>query len=81
MKVELEIKSFGQYFRYKMQERKTSTRGVAEELCMNPSTIWRIASDYNFALKWIIPVAKWCGLSPKQLWDLLESFTLPAKEK
>ncbi len=72
MKLELEIKTIGEYFRYKMQERGVSTRQVAEELIMNPSTIWRIASGMNFDLKWLLPVAKWCELNPMQLWELLE---------
>lgn len=74
MKVEVDINTFGQYFRWKMQERQVSTREVATELRMTPSTIWRIASGYPFNLKWLISIAKWCDLNPDQLWELLENF-------
>lgn len=74
MKVELEIKTFGDYFRWQMQQRNVSTRDVANDLEMNPSTVWRIASGQKFDLKWLIRIAQWCNLTPVNLWDLLRGF-------
>jgi len=72
MKKEIEIKTLGDYLKYKMFEREKSTRDVAKELGMTNSTLWRIASGLDFRIKWIIPVAEWCELNPEQLWDLLK---------
>ncbi len=76
MEIKLDIETIGQYFRWKMQEKGKTTRQVAEELCMNPSTIWRIASDKPFDLKWLIPIAEWCELTPQELWDFLDKAKL-----
>jgi len=72
MKVELDIATLGEYLNYKMQEKRLSYRDVAPELKMNTATLSRIVNGKGFGLRWVIPIAKWCKLTPTQLWELLE---------
>ena len=71
MKVTVKIDTLGDYFLYKMRERKVSTRDVAKEISLSPSTVWRISQGMSFKIENLIPVAKWCGLSADELWNLL----------
>ena len=74
MKIELEVKTLGEYLKYKMVERKVSYHDIAPEIGMSIATLSRILHNGAFEIKWIIPLAKWCGLSTDQLWDLLEPY-------
>lgn len=74
MKVELEVKTLGEYLKYKLVERKLSYRDAAPEIGMSISTLSRILHNRAFEVKWIIPLANWCKLSPSCLWKLLEPY-------
>jgi transcriptional regulator with XRE-family HTH domain len=70
--IEYEVNTLGEYLLFTMRQRGLSTRAVAKELKLAPSTLWRISTNRPFRINSIIPVAKWCGITPDLLWQLLE---------
>jgi len=68
----VQINSLGDLLFATMNERRKGIREVARAVGMSPATVSRITSGAGFELKWIIPIAKWCGINAQQLWELLE---------
>ena len=74
MKKEMEIRTLGEYLKYRMFITNSSLKDVENATGLAHATLFRIYNGYGFKLKWIIPVAKWCELSPDTLWVLLEDY-------
>lgn len=72
MKFETEVHTLSQYLSLVIHSRNLSLRDVAPQVDMSVATLSRITRGANFEQKWIVPIAKWCELTPLELWDLLE---------
>ena len=68
----IRIDTLGEFLFFTMTERRVQGRKVAKEIGTSPATISRIINGFGFEIKLIVPIAKWCGLNPQQLWELLE---------
>jgi len=68
-----ESQSFGDALHMTMAAKRVGVRGVAKDCGMSHATVSRICNGYSFELRWIIPLAKWMGLTEKELWQLLEA--------
>lgn len=69
------IRSLGELLFATMVERRMGVRGTGQAIGMSAATVSRITQGTGFEMKWIIPIAKWCGINATQLWELLESAT------
>ena len=67
------IKSLGELLYATAAERHLDGKTAALEVGLTTATYSRITNGSGFALKWIIPIAKWCGINAQQLWELLET--------
>lgn len=74
MKVEIEIKTFGDMVFFKMHDEQLGVREVAKVVGISPIAISRISAGHSMQMKHIIPIAKWLGINPEQLWDFLEMY-------
>ncbi len=54
-------------------KRRVSMRSAGRDMGISAPTMSRILRGRGFELKWAIPIAKWLGLTPQQLWDLLDA--------
>ena len=83
MQKTIEIKTLHEYLYWEMVERHVLGKDVAEAIGCDAATISRIinADGTGMRQKFIIPVAKWCGLNADQLWALLEGEANGAMEE
>lgn len=72
---ETSFKTLGEVFRYQIAMSRLNAKEVAEEIGISPSTISRIINGKVFWPRCIIPIARWCRLTPQELWILLEAET------
>jgi len=71
------IHTMGELLKYTLFDRNMSQARAAEEIGagVSEATISRMIQEKGFWVRAIIPVAKWCNISPEELWALLERET------
>ena len=57
---------------YELVQRKCTLREVAKDTGISISSLSRIARGFDGTVGHMRTIAGWCGLSPKQFWDLTE---------
>ena len=72
MDVRISVNSLGELLYATAAERHMSGRAAAKAIGLTIPTYSRIVNGGVFRLEWVLPIARWCGLTPQQLWDLLD---------
>lgn len=72
MELKTEVNSIGELLYFHMMDRRKGVREAGRELGISPATISRITQGKGFEIKWLLPIARWCGIDAQQMWDLLE---------
>lgn len=65
--------TFGEALHMTMDARDVTTWMVSKATGTPPAVVWRVLHGGESGLRWIIPLAKWMGLTEKELWQLLEA--------
>ena len=73
MIISSEAKTLNEVLRLTMQKRRYETKETAKEIGVSASTISRFVHGSSCAMNNIIPIARWCGLTPNELWGLLDT--------
>ena len=80
MKVEMEATNIKQYLYSLMLSKGLSHQDLAPQLGMDMNECHHIINGKSLPIKWIIPIAEWCKLTPLQLWDLLKQEETPKND-
>ena len=74
MQKTIQINTLSECLYWRMVEQHVQAKDVAALVGCAPSTISHITSGNGTGLhrQWIIPIARWCELTPDELWTLLE---------
>lgn len=65
-------KTLGDRLRWEINQRDAHLRDVAKQTGVAASTITRLLQGRSLTQSNIMPIAKWIGLTPDELWDYLD---------
>ena len=65
------ISTLSEMLEYTISQRKVNQKTAALAMGMSTATISRLIELNRYSRKWVMPIAIWCSLTPRELWDLL----------
>ena len=71
MKRTTELKTLRAVLAWQINDRRVTQQEAAKDINIKGSTLCRFLQGQGIRYESIIPIARWCGLTPAGLWDLM----------